>query len=451
MYKNNTDIYDISIGYANSSFRAPIFYDSNDTGYYADFNSTSNSAMRVRGGALFGPNPTWGAYLQIGGNGNENNAYTSVVSTNGNLHMDPATNCHMYLNYYVNGYIYLNGASYYISTNGSYYNGRSANSDSLGGYDSSTYIGKFGNGNGYYQVNNWVQFNTTAGMYWPSYNGAHIYPNTSTSYGSIRIDGSRNSWRGITFDGSVTLMMNDNESGHYKDGYGWQYRWYNGSMYISTSAYGGGSEYTIVHTGNISSYTAGNANSISSAVGGSYTWTAVNYFRTNQGGYCGSTDSGRMQAYSDSNNSAFFSFHKGGHYATNMGLDADNVIRIGGWSAAANRWQLDMSGNMTVAGDVTAYSDARVKTNVQTIENALEKTLALRGVTYNRTDSEDVRTKVGVIAQEIIEVLPEVVNQDNDGMYNVSYGNITALLIEAIKEQQSQIEELKSIINGLTK
>jgi hypothetical protein len=58
---------------------------------------------------------------------------------------------------------------------------------------------------------------------------------------------------------------------------------------------------------------------------------------------------------------------------------------------------------------------------------------------------------VGVIAQEIIEVLPEVVNQDNDGMYNVSYGNITALLIEAIKEQQLQIEELKSIINGLTK
>jgi hypothetical protein len=145
------------------------------------------------------------------------------------------------------------------------------------------------------------------------------------------------------------------------------------------------------------------------------------------------------------------SFHKAGHYAVNMGLDDDNVLRIGGWSASANRMQLDMSGNVTFAGDVTAYSDARVKTNVNTIENALEKTLALRGVTYNRTDSEDVRTKVGVIAQEIIEVLPEVVNQDNDGMYSVSYGNITALLIEAIKEQQLQIEELKSIINGLTK
>jgi hypothetical protein len=246
-------------------------------------------------------------------------------------------------------------------------------------------------------------------------------------------------------------MMNSTEAGFHQQGAGWQFRWYNGQLYTHRGSTGGGTSYVVMDEGNIASYTAGNVNSISSAVGGSYTWTNINYFRTNLGGYCGSSDSGRMQAYSDSNNSAFFSFHKGGYYAVNMGLDADSVLRIGGWSAAANRWQLDMSGNMTVAGDVTAYSDARVKTNVNTIENALEKTLALRGVTYNRTDSEDVRTKVGVIAQEIIEVLPEVVNQDNDGMYNVSYGNITALLIEAIKEQQSQIEELKSKLDGLTK
>jgi hypothetical protein len=127
-----------------------------------------------------------------------------------------------------------------------------------------------------------------------------------------------------------------------------------------------------------------------------------------------------------------------------MGLDADSVLRIGGWSAAANRWQLDMSGNMTVAGDVTAYSDARVKENVETVEDALDKVLNLRGVYYNRTDSDDKRRKVGVIAQEILEVIPEVVGQDNDGMYNVSYGNIVGVLIEAIKEQQKQIDELKA-------
>ena len=112
---------------------------------------------------------------------------------------------------------------------------------------------------------------------------------------------------------------------------------------------------------------------------------------------------------------------------------------------------LSNAGNLTVSGDVTAYSDARIKTNVQTIENALDKTLKLRGVTYNRTDSEDTSTKVGVIAQEILEVIPEVVKQNDEGMYSVSYGNLTAVLIEAIKEQQKQIDELKEIINGLTK
>ncbi len=329
--------------------------------------------------------------------------------------------------------------------------GSAGNADTVDGYHASAFPYRSSGSSGYYQVADWMQFNTTAGLYWPSYNGAHIYPNTSTSYGSIRIDGSRNGWRGITFDGAVTLMMNDNESGHYKDGYGWQFRWYQGTMYVSRSTYGGGTEYTVVDTGNISSYTAGNANSISAAVGGTYTWTGVNYFRTNNGGYCGSLSNASLQAYSDSNNSAYMSFHKGGQYAVNMGLDADSVLRIGGWSAAANRWQLDMSGNMTVAGDVTAYSDARVKENVVTVEDALDRVQKMRGVFYNRTDSDDKKRKVGVIAQEMMEVLPEVVNQDNAGMYNVSYGNVVGVLIEAIKEQQQQIEELKTKLDGLTK
>jgi hypothetical protein len=183
-------------------------------------------------------------------------------------------------------------------------------------------------------------------------------------------------------------------------------------------------------------------------IGGGYL-DNIFYFRTNLGGYCGSLSNARMQAYSDSNNSAFISFHKGSQYAVNLGLDADNVMRIGGWSASSNRWQLDMSGNMTVAGDVTAYSDARVKENVVTVEDALDRVQKMRGVFYNRTDSDDKKRKVGVIAQEIMEVLPEVVNQDNEGMYNVSYGNVVGVLIEAIKEQQSQIEDLKNQITEL--
>ena len=98
--------------YAQSRIDATIFYDTNDTGYYIDPNSTSNTALRMRGGALFGPNVTWGAYLAVGGNGNISTSYASVATTNGNLHMDAAAGYQMYLNYYAGSMIYFgNGAS----------------------------------------------------------------------------------------------------------------------------------------------------------------------------------------------------------------------------------------------------------------------------------------------------------------------------------------------------
>jgi hypothetical protein len=65
-----------------------------------------------------------------------------------------------------------------------------------------------------------------------------------------------------------------------------------------------------------------------------------------------------LQAYSTGGNGAVMSFHRGGSYAVNMGLDSDNVFRIGGWSAPANRLQMDMSGNLTMAGSVTATAFA---------------------------------------------------------------------------------------------
>jgi hypothetical protein len=110
---------------------------------------------------------------------------------------------------------------------------------------------------------------------------------------------------------------------------------------------------------------------------------------------------------------------------------------------------LHSNGTFTATGDVVAYSDRRVKENIETIEDALGKVTRLRGVTYNRTDKEDKTQKIGVIAQEIQEVLPQVVFEQEDGMLGVSYGNITAVLIEAIKEQQTQIEELKELVNKL--
>ena len=108
-----------------------------------------------------------------------------------------------------------------------------------------------------------------------------------------------------------------------------------------------------------------------------------------------------------------------------------------------------LAGSFTASGDITAFSDARVKENVETIHSALEKVTSMRGVTYNKIGDE--KSSMGVIAQEIQEVAPEVVRENEDGMLSVAYGNITAVLIEAIKEQQKQIEELKSRLDGVTK
>jgi len=110
-----------------------------------------------------------------------------------------------------------------------------------------------------------------------------------------------------------------------------------------------------------------------------------------------------------------------------------------------------LSDTIWCRGDIIAFSDARVKTNIQRIENPIDKIMAIRGVTFTRTDIQDKEKRhAGVIAQEVLEVLPEVVNENKDsGHYSVAYGNLSALLIEAIKEQQQQIEELKAEVKKL--
>ena len=99
----------------------------------------------------------------------------------------------------------------------------------------------------------------------------------------------------------------------------------------------------------------------------------------------------------------------------------------------------NIGGDITASGTVTANSDEKLKENVITIENALEKVLSLRGVEYDRIDSGD--HQIGVIAQEVEKVVPAVVYGDE--IKSVAYGNLVGLLIEAIKEQQKEIEELK--------
>ena len=102
------------------------------------------------------------------------------------------------------------------------------------------------------------------------------------------------------------------------------------------------------------------------------------------------------------------------------------------------------TGSFTATGDITAYSDERLKSDVTTIDNALDIVDSLRGVYYIKDDERGI----GVIAQETEKVLPEVVHDQEDGYKSVAYGNIVGVLIEAIKELKAEVEELK---NGVTK
>ena len=107
---------------------------------------------------------------------------------------------------------------------------------------------------------------------------------------------------------------------------------------------------------------------------------------------------------------------------------------------------------VTASGDVIAFSDKRVKTNIKTINNGLEKVTKLRGVSYNRTDVDDKSNKIGVIAQEVQEVLPEVVNYDNKkDLLGVDYGKMAGVFIEAIKELKAEVDSLKDEIKQLKK
>lgn len=116
---------------------------------------------------------------------------------------------------------------------------------------------------------------------------------------------------------------------------------------------------------------------------------------------------------------------------------------------------LTVDGNITATGEITQSSDRRLKINPVSIPNALEKVCAVSGYIYERIDKKN-KKETGVIAQEILEILPEAVaggpTEDNpEGFYSVAYSKLVGLLIEAIKEQQVTIIDMQDDIAALQK
>ena len=117
-------------------------------------------------------------------------------------------------------------------------------------------------------------------------------------------------------------------------------------------------------------------------------------------------------------------------------VHADGNIGVG---SAAPSAKIDVAGTVK-ATDFDSTSDIRLKTNVQVIENPLDKVIQIEGVSFNW--KEDNRPALGVIADQVQKIIPELVHGDNPK--TVNYNGLIGLLIEAVKEQQIQIDELKS-------
>jgi len=269
-----------------------------------------------------------------------------------------------------------------------------------------------------------------------AYTGTRFYSNSPTT-------DTNNNGEG---DGTESLLMT--VGGHLTGGAGVSVVGTLSAANLKVGTWGSNNQ--VWHAGNDGSGSGLDADTVDGIQGtdfvrvstGNQTISGQKWFRSDRNT---TSNSPPLQAYSSGGSGAIMSFHRGGHYAVNFGLDSDNVIRIGGWSAAYNRFQMDMAGNLTMAGNITAYSDIRLKENIEVIPDSLAKVQQLRGVTFTRNDTEDLEKRhTGVIAQEVEVVLPEAVSEDNDGVKNVAYGNMIGLLIESIKELKAEVDDLKS-------
>jgi hypothetical protein len=129
--------------------------------------------------------------------------------------------------------------------------------------------------------------------------------------------------------------------------------------------------------------------------------------------------------------------------ATHPSQDNTKVPLAGGTMTG----DLIINANLIVSGNITETSDMRVKNEIKHLESSLYKVKLLNGVSYIKVGQTD--RNIGLIAQEVKLVVPEVVSTDSEGMLSVSYSNLVALLIEAIKEQDIRINNLVEKLDSL--
>lgn len=303
---------------------------SSNTGNFRTIGSVTAAKMIVNDSSLYGPNASWGAYLKVGGNGIDGSS-AQVAASNGNLHLESLDSSRgIYLNYYRNGPVYIGSSASPVLYAGNF----NSYAPTLTGGGASGTWGINVTGSAAYQSatgagNDWVQsFQQT--------------PPHSTSFREMSAGGPTGTWW------LMQNMRHSNGSSYWGTQIAWGWEDNANTMWtrnVQANSYGAWVKY--LNSSNFSGYAI--------ARGGD-TVDGVIYFRSNKGGgsYVGSQAGYSLEAFANDGGAAGMSFHRGGAYAVNLGLDPDNVLRIGGWSAAANRWQLDMGGNETIPGTMSA-------------------------------------------------------------------------------------------------
>ena len=151
-----------------------------------------------------------------------------------------------------------------------------------------------------------------------------------------------------------------------------------------------------------------------------------------------------------SNNANYYSMQIAGSFFDNSNFYIRSTNNSGttAWlSLITSIGGQTIAGNLTLSGTLTINSDARLKENLTPLTGALDKVKALTGYNYNRIGSD--KLEMGVVAQEVQAILPELVQADSEGTLSVAYQNMVALLIEAVKEQSIQIASLEEQVKEL--
>jgi hypothetical protein len=451
-----------SILYGSASVRAPIFYDSDNTGYYLDPASTSELNKVYYNSNMVSRN------YGIGQVGLYDSFRYQAVFSMGESYILPANGTGTGNLYGIAwshpnaGGVASNLASHgmLILENGGFYGawggGRLVTTSDIRGtifYDynntgyycdpaSTSYLYSLQlSGAAYFRPNNWIELNGDYGLYSAVYNSAHLLANISSSYGQWRIIGSRNGWAGIydTFS-AVNGIMYDGS------GNGGVYREANGRWYLY---YHLGNDCLGVGTSSTSSTYSLYLNK------GVYAQSRIDatiFYDTNNTGYY--ADPASTSNFVGLTVANTISGSINGNAATATTATTANALNTG------NNYQVNSLGVGTAASgtageiratnNVTAYySDDRLKNRLGPIEDALAKVLSLEGFYYEANELAQslgyvpVR-EVGLSAQQTQRVLPEVVVPApiDDRYLTMRYERVIPLLVEAIKELSAKVDAL---------